>query len=175
VGHFLFCRINSFNWWDPHEFHPMMKGVLKKVLLMFLFIISDRVNNKTRKNYISGVKSVIYPINHTSFQTTKRTPFVYSFIVIHSSEFALSVHLPVSWTLLFWINALFLAGFVLDNEDRSVTRSDPYFRELFSRCGLHVYKAKVIYRLFIWMFKNAGEGSTNHIWTLGFFMMSLAF
>lgn len=34
------------------------------------------------------------------------------------------------------------SGFVLDNEDRSVTRSDPYFRELFSRCGLHVYKAK---------------------------------
>ncbi|PNX94415.1 alpha amino-terminal protein methyltransferase, partial [Trifolium pratense] len=32
--------------------------------------------------------------------------------------------------------------FVLDNEDRSVTRSDKYFRELFSRCGLHVYKAK---------------------------------
>ncbi|KAG5057778.1 hypothetical protein JHK82_012758 [Glycine max] len=34
------------------------------------------------------------------------------------------------------------SGFVLDNEDRSVTRSDLYFKELFSRCGLHVYKSK---------------------------------
>ncbi|XP_058731339.1 alpha N-terminal protein methyltransferase 1 [Vicia villosa] len=34
------------------------------------------------------------------------------------------------------------SGFVLDNDDRSVTRSDSYFRELFSRCGLHIYKAK---------------------------------
>ncbi|XP_027347575.1 alpha N-terminal protein methyltransferase 1 [Abrus precatorius] len=34
------------------------------------------------------------------------------------------------------------SGFVLDNEDRSVTRSDSYFKELFSRCGLHTYKSK---------------------------------
>ncbi|KAK7400223.1 hypothetical protein VNO78_11423 [Psophocarpus tetragonolobus] len=34
------------------------------------------------------------------------------------------------------------SGFVLDNEDRSVTRSDLYFKDLFSRCGLHVYKSK---------------------------------
>ncbi|XP_061373175.1 alpha N-terminal protein methyltransferase 1 isoform X2 [Gastrolobium bilobum] len=34
------------------------------------------------------------------------------------------------------------SGFVLDNEDRSITRSDLYFKELFSRCGLHVYKLK---------------------------------
>ncbi|KAJ1399175.1 S-adenosyl-L-methionine-dependent methyltransferase [Sesbania bispinosa] len=34
------------------------------------------------------------------------------------------------------------SGFVLDNEDRSVTRSDSYFKELFSQCGLHVYKSK---------------------------------
>ncbi|KAK7363234.1 hypothetical protein VNO77_05368 [Canavalia gladiata] len=34
------------------------------------------------------------------------------------------------------------SGFVLDNEDRSVTRSDLYFKELFSRCGLHIYKSK---------------------------------
>ncbi|XP_002533771.2 alpha N-terminal protein methyltransferase 1 [Ricinus communis] len=33
-------------------------------------------------------------------------------------------------------------GFVLDNEDRSITRSDLYFKELFSRCGLHLYKSK---------------------------------
>ncbi|XP_052201913.1 alpha N-terminal protein methyltransferase 1 isoform X2 [Diospyros lotus] len=33
-------------------------------------------------------------------------------------------------------------GFVLDKEDRSVTRSDSYFKELFNRCGLHVYKSK---------------------------------
>ncbi|KAL5773902.1 hypothetical protein ACOSP7_011459 [Xanthoceras sorbifolium] len=33
-------------------------------------------------------------------------------------------------------------GFVLDKEDRSITRSDLYFKELFSRCGLHVYKSK---------------------------------
>ncbi|XAR50770.1 Protein N-terminal methyltransferase [Bertholletia excelsa] len=33
-------------------------------------------------------------------------------------------------------------GFVLDKEDRSVTRSDSYFKELFSRCGLHVYRSK---------------------------------
>ncbi|BAT74058.1 hypothetical protein VIGAN_01164700 [Vigna angularis var. angularis] len=34
------------------------------------------------------------------------------------------------------------SGFVLDNEDRSVTRSDTYFKELFSQCGLHVYRLK---------------------------------
>ncbi|PON76031.1 Alpha-N-methyltransferase NTM [Parasponia andersonii] len=33
-------------------------------------------------------------------------------------------------------------GFVLDNIDRSVTRSDSYFKELFRRCGLHIYKSK---------------------------------
>ncbi|KAK6916889.1 Alpha-N-methyltransferase NTM1 [Dillenia turbinata] len=33
-------------------------------------------------------------------------------------------------------------GFVLDNEDRSITRSDLYFKELFSRCGLHIYTSK---------------------------------
>ncbi|KAF7803947.1 alpha N-terminal protein methyltransferase 1 [Senna tora] len=33
-------------------------------------------------------------------------------------------------------------GFVLDNEDRSITRSDLYFKELFGRCGLHIYKTK---------------------------------
>ncbi|KAK3188779.1 hypothetical protein Dsin_028340 [Dipteronia sinensis] len=33
-------------------------------------------------------------------------------------------------------------GFVLDKQDRSITRSDLYFKELFSRCGLHVYKSK---------------------------------
>ncbi|XP_058196097.1 alpha N-terminal protein methyltransferase 1 isoform X2 [Rhododendron vialii] len=33
-------------------------------------------------------------------------------------------------------------GFVLDKEDRSVTRSDLYFKELFDRCGLHIYKSK---------------------------------
>ncbi|XP_004504731.1 alpha N-terminal protein methyltransferase 1 [Cicer arietinum] len=34
------------------------------------------------------------------------------------------------------------SGFVLDNEDRSITRSDSYFRELFSKCGLHVCRVK---------------------------------
>ncbi|XP_059440274.1 alpha N-terminal protein methyltransferase 1 [Corylus avellana] len=33
-------------------------------------------------------------------------------------------------------------GFVLDNEDRSITRSDLYYKELFSQCGLHIYKIK---------------------------------
>ncbi|KAF5729277.1 putative Protein C9orf32 [Tripterygium wilfordii] len=33
-------------------------------------------------------------------------------------------------------------GFVLDKEDRSVTRSDLYFKELFTRCGLHLYKSR---------------------------------
>ncbi|XP_057503562.1 alpha N-terminal protein methyltransferase 1 isoform X3 [Actinidia eriantha] len=34
------------------------------------------------------------------------------------------------------------AGFVLDKEDWSVTRSDSYFKELFQHCGLHIYKSK---------------------------------
>ncbi|KAB5521905.1 hypothetical protein DKX38_026224 [Salix brachista] len=34
------------------------------------------------------------------------------------------------------------AGFVLDKEDRSITRSDSYFKELFNRCGLHLYKSR---------------------------------
>lgn len=33
-------------------------------------------------------------------------------------------------------------GFVLDTEDRSITRSDLYFKELFCQCGLHIYKSK---------------------------------
>ncbi|KAF3591314.1 hypothetical protein DY000_02024464 [Brassica cretica] len=33
-------------------------------------------------------------------------------------------------------------GFVLDKEDRSITRSDPYFKQLFRRCGLHLYQTK---------------------------------
>ncbi|KAH7836731.1 hypothetical protein Vadar_004896 [Vaccinium darrowii] len=33
-------------------------------------------------------------------------------------------------------------GFILDKEDRSITRSDLYFKELFDRCGLHIYKSK---------------------------------
>ncbi|KAG8482022.1 hypothetical protein CXB51_026886 [Gossypium anomalum] len=33
-------------------------------------------------------------------------------------------------------------GFVLDNEDRSITRSDLYFKDLFHQCGLHLYKMK---------------------------------
>lgn len=33
-------------------------------------------------------------------------------------------------------------GFVLDKEDRSVTRSDSYFKELFNQAGLHIYKMK---------------------------------
>lgn len=35
-------------------------------------------------------------------------------------------------------------GFVLDNEDKSITRSDVYFKELFNQCGLNIYKLKVI-------------------------------
>lgn len=35
------------------------------------------------------------------------------------------------------------AGFVLDKEDNSVTRSDPYFRELFKKCGLYILSVKV--------------------------------
>jgi hypothetical protein len=35
------------------------------------------------------------------------------------------------------------AGFVLDKVDNSVTRSDPYFRELFKRCGLYILSVKV--------------------------------
>ncbi|KAL9382940.1 hypothetical protein Peur_023263 [Populus x canadensis] len=34
------------------------------------------------------------------------------------------------------------SGFVLDKEDRSITRSDSYFKGLFSRCGLHLYKSR---------------------------------
>ncbi|XP_021845343.1 alpha N-terminal protein methyltransferase 1 isoform X2 [Spinacia oleracea] len=33
-------------------------------------------------------------------------------------------------------------GFVLDKQDCSITRSDLYFKELFRRCGLHLYKVK---------------------------------
>ncbi|XP_020536072.1 alpha N-terminal protein methyltransferase 1 isoform X2 [Jatropha curcas] len=34
------------------------------------------------------------------------------------------------------------SGFLLDKEDRSITRSDVYFQKLFSQCGLHLYKSK---------------------------------
>ncbi|KAJ0673968.1 putative protein methyltransferase [Helianthus annuus] len=34
------------------------------------------------------------------------------------------------------------SGFVLDNEDKSLTRSHVYFKELFNRCGLHIYEMK---------------------------------
>ncbi|EPS73318.1 hypothetical protein M569_01434, partial [Genlisea aurea] len=34
------------------------------------------------------------------------------------------------------------SGFVLDKQDKSITRSDLYFKQLFHRCGLHIYKMK---------------------------------
>lgn len=34
------------------------------------------------------------------------------------------------------------SGFVLDKDDKSITRSDLYFKELFKRCGLHIYKSQ---------------------------------
>lgn len=34
-------------------------------------------------------------------------------------------------------------GFVLDKQDKSITRSDLYFKQLFKQCGLHIYKMKV--------------------------------
>lgn len=34
------------------------------------------------------------------------------------------------------------SGFVLDKQDKSITRSDVYFKQLFKRCGLHIYKMK---------------------------------
>ncbi|PWA87674.1 methyltransferase [Artemisia annua] len=34
------------------------------------------------------------------------------------------------------------SGFILDNEDKSITRSDVYFKKLFSRCGLHIHDMK---------------------------------
>ncbi|KAG8385173.1 hypothetical protein BUALT_Bualt03G0014400 [Buddleja alternifolia] len=34
------------------------------------------------------------------------------------------------------------SGFILDKEDKSVTRSDLYFKQLFNQCGLHIYKIK---------------------------------
>lgn len=33
-------------------------------------------------------------------------------------------------------------GFVLDKEDKSITRSDSYFKELFYQCGLFIYSTK---------------------------------
>ncbi|KAL5731533.1 protein N-terminal methyltransferase [Ranunculus cassubicifolius] len=34
------------------------------------------------------------------------------------------------------------SGFVLDKDDKSITRSDLYFKELFKRCGLHLYTSQ---------------------------------
>ncbi|KAK1416974.1 hypothetical protein QVD17_26094 [Tagetes erecta] len=34
------------------------------------------------------------------------------------------------------------SGFVLDNEDKSLTRSHAYFKELFNQCGLNIYNMK---------------------------------
>ncbi|GFP96687.1 alpha n-terminal protein methyltransferase 1 [Phtheirospermum japonicum] len=34
------------------------------------------------------------------------------------------------------------SGFILDKEDKSVTRSDPYFKHLFKKCGLRIYRMK---------------------------------
>ncbi|OMO73771.1 hypothetical protein COLO4_26880 [Corchorus olitorius] len=36
-------------------------------------------------------------------------------------------------------------GFVLDNEDRSITRSELYFKDLFHQCGLHLGQLDVSY------------------------------
>eukprot|EP00271_Cylindrocystis_brebissonii_P007375 TRINITY_DN2079_c0_g2_i1.p1 TRINITY_DN2079_c0_g2~~TRINITY_DN2079_c0_g2_i1.p1 ORF type:complete len:111 (+),score=15.10 TRINITY_DN2079_c0_g2_i1:154-486(+) len=35
-----------------------------------------------------------------------------------------------------------VAGFVVDKEDHSVTRSDAHFLRLFQKCGLHLLKAR---------------------------------
>lgn len=40
-------------------------------------------------------------------------------------------------------------GFVLDKEDKSITRSDLYFKQLFNKCGLHIYKMKVRLNAFL--------------------------
>ncbi|KAG6398125.1 hypothetical protein SASPL_139577 [Salvia splendens] len=34
------------------------------------------------------------------------------------------------------------SGFVLDNQDKSITRSDSYFKQLFKKCGLNILKMK---------------------------------
>ncbi|XP_051124692.1 alpha N-terminal protein methyltransferase 1 isoform X2 [Andrographis paniculata] len=41
------------------------------------------------------------------------------------------------------------SGFVLDKVDKSITRSDLYFKQLFDQCELHVYKTKDLY-LYVW-------------------------
>lgn len=42
-----------------------------------------------------------------------------------------------------------VAGFILDKEDRSITRSDPYYKDLFNQCGLYPFKSRVKW-LCIW-------------------------
>lgn len=34
------------------------------------------------------------------------------------------------------------SGFILDKEDRSITRSDPYYKDLFNQCGLYPFKSR---------------------------------
>ncbi|XP_022926332.1 alpha N-terminal protein methyltransferase 1-like isoform X5 [Cucurbita moschata] len=34
------------------------------------------------------------------------------------------------------------SGFILDKEDRSITRSDVYYKDLFHHCGLYAYKSR---------------------------------
>ena len=53
-----------------------------------------------------------------------------------------------------------IGGFVLDKEDRSITRSDLYFKELFRQCGLHLYKIKVRF-----------EATFSINWSLGYIIV----
>ncbi|XP_008439522.1 alpha N-terminal protein methyltransferase 1 isoform X2 [Cucumis melo] len=34
------------------------------------------------------------------------------------------------------------SGFILDKEDRSITRSDSYYKDLFNQCGLYIFKSR---------------------------------
>ena len=84
------------------------------------------------------LRVALNPVGFLSWKriSLRKVSFAFTFAVLMKSSLS-DKRADVS--LFFW----FWAGFVLDKEDRSITRSNPYFKELFRRCGLHLYQTKV--------------------------------
>ena len=87
-------------------------------------------------------------------------PHGFFFLKENIARNGLLLILLIPWVVIFseYIFWLISTGFIYDNDDRSITRSDTYFKELFHRCGLHIYKMKVsIY--FFWNLKSLKLGN----------------
>lgn len=88
--------------------------------------------------FLVDLRDALNPVGFLLWKriSLRKVSFALTFAVLMKSSVS---NKRADLSLFFW----FWAGFVLDKEDRSITRSNPYFKELFRRCGLHLYQTKV--------------------------------